>query len=48
LISQGGVRLDGEKVEDADLQISTQGEKILQVGRRRIMKVIFPQSPAMS
>lgn len=48
LISQGGVRLDGEKVEDADLQIPTQGEKILQVGRRRIMKVIFPQSSVMS
>jgi tyrosyl-tRNA synthetase len=44
LISQGGVRLDGEKVDDADLQIPTQGEKVLQVGRRRILKVIFSQS----
>jgi len=45
LITQGGVRLDGEKIEDADLQVPTQGEKILQVGRRRIMKVLF-SSPA--
>ncbi|MBI3757923.1 MAG: tyrosine--tRNA ligase [Deltaproteobacteria bacterium] len=41
LITQGGVRLDGEKIEDADLRMTTQGEKILQVGRRRIMKVFF-------
>jgi tyrosyl-tRNA synthetase len=48
LILQGGVRLNGEKVEDADVQVPTQGEKILQVGRRRIMKIIFAQSPTMS
>jgi tyrosyl-tRNA synthetase len=48
LILQGGVRLDGEKVEDADLHVPTQGERILQVGRRRIMKVVFTQSPEMS
>lgn len=48
LIAQGGVRLDGEKIEDVDLQVSTQGEKILQVGRRRIIKVIFAQSSVTS
>jgi tyrosyl-tRNA synthetase len=46
LISQGGVRLDGEKVDDADLQIATQGENIVQVGRRRILKVTFRRSVA--
>jgi tyrosyl-tRNA synthetase len=48
LITQGGVRLDGEKVEDADLQVATEGEKILQVGRRRIMKIVFSRSPLAS
>jgi tyrosyl-tRNA synthetase len=48
LVMQGGVRCDGDKVEDADWQVSAEGEKILQVGRRRIMKVTFAQSPAAS
>jgi tyrosyl-tRNA synthetase len=43
LILQGGVRLDGEKLEDSDLQVLTQGEKVIQVGRRRVMRVIFGQ-----
>lgn len=42
LIMQGGVRLDGEKLDDADFQVPASGEKILQVGRRRIMRVVFP------
>ncbi len=41
LILQGGVRLNGEKVDDADGQVPTGGESILQVGRRRIVKVTF-------
>jgi len=43
LITQGGVRLDGERLDNADLQIPTQGEKIIQVGRRRVMRVMFGQ-----
>ena len=43
LILQGGVRLDGEKLEDSDLQVPAQGEKIVQVGRRRVMRIIFGQ-----
>ena len=43
LIQQGGVRIDNAKVEDADLKLETQGEKIVQVGRRRIVKVVFGQ-----
>lgn len=46
LILQGGVRLDGEKLEDADLQIAAQGETIIQVGRRRVMRVVFPRPSA--
>ena len=45
LIMQGGVRLDGEKLDNADLQIAVQGEKIVQVGRRRVLRVIFDQPP---
>jgi tyrosyl-tRNA synthetase len=41
LIQQGGVRLDGVPVENPDLQVPSQGEKILQVGRRRWVKVVF-------
>jgi tyrosyl-tRNA synthetase len=41
LIQQGGVRIDGERVEDADIRIASQGEKILQVGRRRFVKILF-------
>ncbi|HXG19596.1 MAG TPA: tyrosine--tRNA ligase [Methylomirabilota bacterium] len=48
LIMQGGVRLDGEKIEDADWQVPAEGEKILQVGRRRIIKVTFGQAFASS
>ncbi len=42
LIQQRGVRLDGVVVEDPDLRVPSQGEKILQVGRRRWARVVFP------
>jgi len=48
LISQGGVRIDGARVEDADLQVTAQGEKILQIGRRRVLKVTFGVAAAAS
>lgn len=48
LIHQGGVRLDGERVEDPDLQIASQGEKVLQVGRRRFVKILFTPAPPPS
>ncbi|MBI3302007.1 MAG: tyrosine--tRNA ligase [Deltaproteobacteria bacterium] len=48
LIQQGGVRVDGARVEDADLQITAQGEKVVQIGRRRVIKVIFGLSSAAS
>ena len=41
LIQQGGVRVDGERVGDAELQVEAQGEVVLQVGKRRILKVVF-------
>lgn len=47
LIQQGGVRLDGTPVVDQDFHVPAQGEKILQVGRRRVIKLIFG-APAVS
>ena len=47
LVQQGGVRLDGMPVEDQDFHVPAQGEKILQVGRRRVIKIVFdtPTTP---
>jgi tyrosyl-tRNA synthetase len=41
LIQQGGVKLNGEKLTDADLEVSPVGEAILQAGKRRFVRVIF-------
>ncbi len=45
LIRQGGVRVDGERVSDAERQIQAQGEAVLQVGKRRILKIVFGAEP---
>jgi tyrosyl-tRNA synthetase len=41
LIQQGGVKLNGEKVTNADLELEPVGEAILQVGKRRFVRVVF-------
>ncbi|NOT58177.1 MAG: tyrosine--tRNA ligase [Deltaproteobacteria bacterium] len=41
LVQQGGVRLDEVVISDQDFQVPAQGEKILQVGRRRVIKIVF-------
>jgi tyrosyl-tRNA synthetase len=41
LIKQGAVKLDGEKVEDADREIPANGELILQAGKRRFARIKF-------
>ena len=41
LLQQGGVKLNGEKIVDADLEISPADEVILQAGKRRFVRVIF-------
>ncbi len=41
LIQQGGVKLDGEKIADPDLEIAATGEVVLQAGKRRFARVIF-------
>ena len=45
LIRQGGVRLDGERVTDPELHVPTEGETVVQVGKRRILKVVFAPPP---
>ncbi len=45
LVRQGGVRLDGERVTDPDLHVPTAGETVVQVGKRRILKVVFAPPP---
>jgi tyrosyl-tRNA synthetase len=39
LIQQGGVRIDGERVDDRSLSIAAGEEHVLQVGRRRFARV---------
>jgi tyrosyl-tRNA synthetase len=39
MINQGGVKIDGEKVADAKLEISVGTKHIYQVGKRKFMKV---------
>jgi tyrosyl-tRNA synthetase len=41
LIKQGGVKLDGEKVSSGDTTVPRQGEVLIQVGKRRFLKVRF-------
>ena len=41
MVQQGAVRVDTERIENADLKLQAQGEKVVQVGRRRIVKVVF-------
>ena len=40
LIQQGGVRLDGEKVDSIELRVSVKDGMILQVGKRRFARLI--------
>lgn len=41
LIKQGGVKLDGEKVASEDTAVPRKGEVLIQVGKRRFLRVRF-------
>jgi len=41
LIQQGGVKLDGVKLTDADYEVEAVGELIVQAGKRRFARIIF-------
>lgn len=40
LIEQGGVKVDGEKITDPNLILDLKEEKLLQVGKRKFLKVV--------
>ena len=40
LVQGGGVRIDGEKVPDITSEIDISEEKLLQVGKRKFLKVV--------
>ncbi len=40
LIDGGGVRLDGEKLAGYDVEITPQGQQVLQVGRRKFVRLV--------
>ncbi|MDO9080048.1 MAG: tyrosine--tRNA ligase [Desulfuromonadales bacterium] len=44
LIQQGAVKLNGEKVGSADLEIPPIGEFIIQAGKRKFVKIIFAEN----
>lgn len=39
-IDQGGVKLNGEKVSDTNLELADAGEYIVQIGRRRFARIV--------
>ena len=39
MISQGAVRLDGEKVTDVNLIINKGSDTVIKVGKRRFIKI---------
>jgi len=39
-IDQGGVKLNGEKVSDVNLELNAAGEYIVQIGRRRFCRIV--------
>lgn len=41
MIEQGGVKVDGTKIENKNLELSAQGEYILQVGKRKFARIKF-------
>ena len=44
LVAQGGVRIDGERVSDPELRLRAVGTVLIQVGKRRLVKVVFPNA----
>jgi len=48
LVKQGGVRLDGEKVADPGLEITAGGTHVLQVGKRKFVRVTLQKTLILS
>jgi len=41
LVKQGGVRIDGNKIENDTLELGPEGEFVLQAGKRRFARIVF-------
>lgn len=41
LISQGGVRVEGRRVDDPEARVEPRGSLLIQVGKRRVARVLF-------
>jgi tyrosyl-tRNA synthetase len=41
LVQQGGVKMDGEKIDNPDLAVGPDGEIVLQAGKRRFARIKF-------
>lgn len=44
LIQQGGVKMNGEKISDAQVMLTQAGEYIVQIGKRRIEKIVIDKA----
>jgi tyrosyl-tRNA synthetase len=44
LIQQGGVRLEGEKVQSIEEAVNVEDEAVLQVGKRKFLRLVGPSS----
>lgn len=44
LIQQGGVKVNEERVVNADLEIAPAGEVVIQVGKRKFVRVVFGEN----
>ena len=40
LVQQGGVSIDGDKIDDFKFVVKLDGEKILKVGKRKFIKLL--------
>jgi tyrosyl-tRNA synthetase len=40
LIKQGGLYIDNKRIDDEDLKVPVEGEKLVKLGKRRFYKII--------
>ena len=46
MVQQGGVKVDGARVEDRNLRLAPGGDYVVQVGKRRFCRVVVVTAPA--
>jgi len=47
LIAQGGVTIDGARLDDVDARLKLNGGEILRVGKRKFARISLPRQPGM-